>query len=123
MLEARAAGAFGGFGAVAGVDVYVGAVLVVEAGVGEGGEGRDADADETGGDLGGAPEEDLGLVVGYVGAFARFDADDEADDAEGGGAGRWLDGWGLCGWLSGVSSVGKSPLGGMSVGLLTGSQR
>ena len=67
--------------------VDVRALAAVEAArVGEGGEGGHADADEAGGDFGGAPEEDLGLVVGYVGAGARFDADGEADDAEGGGA-------------------------------------
>ena len=58
------------------VDVHVASSLAaVAAGVGQGCEGRDADADDAGGDFGGAPEEDLGLVIGYIGAFARLDAD------------------------------------------------
>lgn len=67
----------------------------MHAAMGEGGERGHADADEAGGDFGGAPEEDLGLVVGDVGAGARFDADGEADGAEGGGAagGVLLGGW------------------------------
>ena len=84
-LEDQEAGAAGGIvvvviiigqSAVARVDVHIGSSLAaVAAGMGQGCEGRDADADDAGGDFGGAPEEDLGLVVGYVGAFARFDAD------------------------------------------------
>ena len=107
VLEPHEAGAAGGAVGVCvcvcvcfvGVDVDVGALAAVEARVGEGGEWGDADADEAGRDFGGAPEEDLGLVVGYVGAGGRFDADGEADDAEGGGAvdGCVRDGWGLLG--------------------------
>ena len=90
-LEDHEAGAAGGVvvvlvigqSAFARVDVHVGSSLAaVAAGVGQGCEGRDADADDAGGDFGGAPEEDLGLVVGYVGAFARSDTDFQAYDAE-----------------------------------------
>lgn len=64
------------------MEVRVRSLPAVAARVGQGCEWRYADADQTSRNLCCAPQKNFGLVICYVWAFARPDADLQADYAE-----------------------------------------